>query len=107
MDKLDADKTQFEQCEAVASLKDVDANATKIGPDEFGFSPEYQKKIIRRIDYRLIITIGLMYCISLVDRDNMGSANLAGMGKELKLNGFRYVSSNHERFIAAPRPIKS
>jgi hypothetical protein len=36
------------------------------------FTPEEQRKIIRRIDYRLVITLGLMYCVSLMDRTNLG-----------------------------------
>lgn len=68
-------------------------DANKVESDDFDFTPDEQKKIIRRVDYRLIVTIGIMYCISLVDRVNMGAANLAGMGKELSLTGFRYVSA--------------
>lgn len=32
------------------------------------FTPAEQKKIIRRIDVRLVTTLGLMYCVSLMDR---------------------------------------
>ncbi|KAK4994195.1 hypothetical protein LTR66_005731, partial [Elasticomyces elasticus] len=56
-----------------------------------GFSPAEQKKIIHRIDRRLVPTVGLMYCVSLMDRTNLSAAAIAGMTKELKLNvGFRY-----------------
>jgi len=59
--------------------------------EDFGFTPEEQKKIIRRIDRRLVVTVGLMYCVSLMDRTNLGSANIAGMGRDLRLNiGTRY-----------------
>lgn len=60
-------------------------------PDDHGFTPQEQKKIIRRVDRRLVVTVGLMYCISLMDRTNMSAANIAGMSKELVLTGFRYV----------------
>jgi hypothetical protein len=60
--------------------------------DDFGFTPEEQTKIIRRIDRRLVVTVGAMYCVSLMDRTNLGSANIAGMSKDLKLGvGTRYV----------------
>jgi hypothetical protein len=36
------------------------------------FSPEEQKKIIRRIDRRLVLTLGFLYCVSLMDRTNLG-----------------------------------
>lgn len=32
------------------------------------FTPAEQKKIIRRIDIRLVTTLGIMYCVSLMDR---------------------------------------
>lgn len=58
---------------------------------DHGFSPQEQKSIIRRIDRRLVVTVGALYCVSLMDRTNMSSANIAGMGVELNLIGFRYV----------------
>lgn len=55
------------------------------------FSPEEQKRIMRHVDRRLVITIGFMYCVSLMDRTNLGAANIAGMEKDLGLNiGTRY-----------------
>lgn len=54
-----------------------------------------QKRLIRRVDYRLIPICGIMYCVSLLDRTNLSNANIAGMGVELnltKVNGVdRYV----------------
>ena len=43
------------------------------------FTPEEQKKIIWRIDCRLVLTLGFMYCVSLMDRTNLGIAAVAGM----------------------------
>lgn len=65
-----------------------------IGPeaDDHGFSLEEQRKIMWRLDRRLILGLGVMYCISLMDRSNLGSAIIAGMGTELILIGNRYVS---------------
>jgi hypothetical protein len=54
------------------------------------FTPEEQKRIIRKVDYRLIPTLGCMYCVSLMDRTNLGVAMVAGMGVDLKLTGQRY-----------------
>jgi len=42
------------------------------------FTPEETKKIIHRIDRRLVTVVGLMYCISLMDRTNLGAAAIAG-----------------------------
>ncbi|TKX20120.1 MFS transporter-like protein 139 [Elsinoe australis] len=54
------------------------------------FTPEEQKKIIRRIDRRLVLTLGFLYCVSLMDRTNTGIAVVAGMGVDLVLVGSRY-----------------
>lgn len=65
------------------------------------FTEEEQKHIIRRLDRRLITTVGIMYCVSLMDRTNLGAANIAGMDVELDMNGpvngIRYVSGQHEQ----------
>jgi len=37
-------------------------------------TPEEQKKVIWRIDVRLVLTLGFMYCVSLMDRTSMYSA---------------------------------
>lgn len=72
-----------EHIDRVRSVSDSD--------DSYGFSPAEQKSIVRRIDRRLVVTVGAMYCISLMDRTNMGAAVIAGMDKELQLIGTRYV----------------
>jgi hypothetical protein len=42
------------------------------------FSEAEKKAIIKRIDRRLVPTLGLLYCASLMDRTNLGSAAIAG-----------------------------
>lgn len=54
------------------------------------FTPEEQKRIIRKIDWRLVPTLGFMYCVSLMDRTNLGIAVVAGMGVDLELIKDRY-----------------
>lgn len=57
------------------------------------FSYVEQRKIVHRIDRRLIVVLGLMYCVSLIDRGNMPNAAIAGMHDDLGTNiGYRYVS---------------
>ncbi|KAL8902138.1 MAG: hypothetical protein Q9207_004857 [Kuettlingeria erythrocarpa] len=43
------------------------------------------KKVVRKVDIRLIPLCGLMYCVSLLDRTNLSNAAIAGMTKELNL----------------------
>jgi len=42
------------------------------------FTPKQQKSIIHRVDRRLVTTLGVLYCCSLMDRTNLSSANIAG-----------------------------
>jgi hypothetical protein len=59
---------------------------------ERNFTPEEEKAILRRVDQRLVGVTGVMYCISLMDRNNLGAAAIAGMNEDLDLVGYRYVS---------------
>ena len=77
---------------ASASNKEGAGSGAMINPDDFGFTPAEQKKILRHIDRRLVLTVGAMYCVSLMDRTNLSAANIAGMSKDLMLVGQRYVS---------------
>lgn len=59
------------------------------------FTPADQRSIIHRIDRRLVTTVGIMYCISLMDRTNLSAANIAGMEADLGLDqGTRYVCAS-------------
>lgn len=73
-------------------LNKADTNEADIINNEHidAFTPEQQKKIIRRIDRRLVLTLGFMYCVSLMDRTNLGIAVVAGMGVDMVLIGERY-----------------
>jgi hypothetical protein len=42
------------------------------------FTLAEQRKIIGRIDRRLVLTLGILYCTSLTDRTNLSSAAIAG-----------------------------
>lgn len=59
------------------------------GTSSEGYECEYsereQRKIIHRIDRRLVVTVGVLYCVSLMDRTNLSAAAIAGMTVELKL----------------------
>ncbi|KAK4032899.1 general substrate transporter [Parachaetomium inaequale] len=86
------EKVGFENVEAADS--DHAGTSKKPGAtmaaDDYGFTPAEQKKIMRQVDRRLVLTVGAMYCVSLMDRTNLGAANIAGMGMDLLLLGNRY-----------------
>lgn len=55
-----------------------DINSSTHDDYECEFTPAEQKKIIHRIDRRLVLTVGVLYCISLMDRTNLSAAAIAG-----------------------------
>ncbi|KAJ6138362.1 Major facilitator superfamily domain general substrate transporter [Penicillium samsonianum] len=58
----------------------------------YGIDEAHQKRVIRRIDLRLLPILGIMYSISLIDRTNLGLAFVAGMEQDLGLDiGNRYT----------------
>jgi hypothetical protein len=60
------------------SLKEDVRDGSSQGEYECEFSPAEQRKIIHRIDRRLVVTVGVLYCISLMDRTNLSAASIAG-----------------------------
>lgn len=48
------------------------------------FSYQEQRSIIHRVDRRLVVTCGLLYCFSLIDRGNLGAASIAGLVSPLQ-----------------------
>lgn len=85
----DAD-AQIDYEKAQASSHESTPSPTRLDDDE-EYTPEEQRKIIHRIDRRLIATTGIMYCVSLMDRTNLAAAALAGMLTDLQLVQTRYV----------------
>lgn len=41
-------------------------------------TPQEKKKILRKIDWRVTILVGILWCITLIDRANLGNASIAG-----------------------------
>lgn len=57
------------------------------------YSVAEQRKIIHKVDRRLLIILGLMQAVSFLDRANLSNAAIAGMYEDLGLAiGNRYVS---------------
>ncbi|KAI9373919.1 major facilitator superfamily domain-containing protein [Aspergillus egyptiacus] len=88
----DIEKVSAENVENVENVESVAATKQAVDIDE---DEEYtyaeQRKIIHRVDRRLVIICGAAYCISLMDRTNVSVAAITGMMEDLELHiGFRY-----------------
>ncbi|GME31328.1 hypothetical protein GTA08_BOTSDO01849 [Neofusicoccum parvum] len=73
------------------------------------FTSAETKRVVYRVDRRLVSTLGVIYCISLILRLNMGNANVAGMRDNLDLAvGTRYSTVSlvfHPTFILFQIPV--
>ncbi|MAD81423.1 MAG: hypothetical protein CL912_00535 [Deltaproteobacteria bacterium] len=67
----DPEKVSVEQVERTVSQESNDARIAQ-------FTPQEQRKIIHRVDRRLVTTLGALYACSLMDRTNLGAVNIAG-----------------------------
>ncbi|KAK5940198.1 hypothetical protein PMZ80_007618 [Knufia obscura] len=56
--------------------------------------PDYHdketKRILRKVDYRLLPMLTLLYVLAFLDRGNIGNAKIAGMMEDLELTGPQY-----------------
>ncbi|OAL45688.1 phthalate transporter-like protein [Pyrenochaeta sp. DS3sAY3a] len=51
-----------------------------------------EKRLVRKVDWRLLPILGALYSIALIDRTNISNARVAGMGADLALQvGDRYT----------------
>lgn len=57
--------------------------------DDFTASKDH-KKLLRKIDIRLIPLLALLYLISHIDRANIGNAKIEGLEEDLALTGYQY-----------------
>jgi len=57
--------------------------------DNDGFDAARDHKLMKRIDFRLMPIICVLYALSLIDRVNLGSARVEGLGVTLKFEGYK------------------
>jgi hypothetical protein len=69
------------------TTKSHDPNWTGEGIDTSGVD---SKKVLRKMDLRLIPMLALLYLLSFLDRGNIGNAKIQGMQEDLKLTGEQY-----------------
>jgi hypothetical protein len=64
----------------IISDQHTESGVRELSADEryLAFTPKQRRDIVRRVDFRLVVTLGCLYCISLLDRTNLGAASVAG-----------------------------
>lgn len=88
--------------DTVPHMEGVIASGDDVDIDE-GFDPEFVKRTMRKVDWRLIPILSLMYLVSAMDRANLSlarAANKKQMDKDLGLDlGSRYSIATLAFFI--------
>ncbi|KAF9888592.1 hypothetical protein FE257_008524 [Aspergillus nanangensis] len=71
-----------------------DIEHIEVSPDSATTVPTYDeaatKKVLRKIDVRLLPVLTLLYIFAFLDRSNIGNAKIAGMNDTLGLTGAQY-----------------
>jgi hypothetical protein len=57
---------------------------------ELVFTKQDEAKVFRKLDYRLLPLVFVLYSFSVLDRSNLGNARLAGLEDDIDLGGWRY-----------------
>jgi hypothetical protein len=48
------------------------------------------QRALKKVDYRLVPLLSLLYLVAFIDRSNIGNAKIAGLEDDLNLEGLRY-----------------
>ncbi|TGJ82545.1 hypothetical protein E0Z10_g6226 [Xylaria hypoxylon] len=71
-------------------ISHIDAMAMAPGTSYESFAHLDEKKILRKMDIRLIPMLALLYLLSFLDRGNIGNAKIEGLQEDLKMTDDQY-----------------
>ncbi|KAJ4332835.1 hypothetical protein N0V95_009562 [Ascochyta clinopodiicola] len=54
------------------------------------YTPDEDKTVLRKLDRKLVSFMALLYCLSFLDRTNIGNARIAGLGDDLHLSSNQF-----------------
>lgn len=57
---------------------------------KYDMDPVAERKLLRKIDFRLIPILWLLFMLAFLDRTNIGNARILGMEEELMMTGNDY-----------------
>jgi hypothetical protein len=69
------------------------------GTHEDYIDPEAEKRLLRKLDWRLIPWLCLLYLISFLDRTNIGNAVILGLGTDLNMDNDQFLMTLTVFFI--------
>ena len=62
-------------------------SSTSLSPS---WTAEEEKRLVRKIDWRILPVVTVLYLANFIDRTNIGNARVAGLEKDLQLVGTQY-----------------
>lgn len=54
------------------------------------YTPDEDRTVLKKLDRRLVCFMALLYCLSFLDRSNIGNARIAGLADDLNLSSGQY-----------------
>ncbi|KAH7390921.1 major facilitator superfamily domain-containing protein [Phaeosphaeria sp. MPI-PUGE-AT-0046c] len=72
-----------------SAISQYDVNHASTNPEQ-PFDNAAERRILRKLDIRVLPILCLLYLVCFVDRPNIGNAKIQGMDSELDLKGQRY-----------------
>ncbi len=73
------------------------ASGSEVGEVEASLVNE--RALIRKIDWRLLPAVGILYLLSFLDRSNVGNAKIEGLADDLHMTGNQYLTGLTLYFI--------
>ena len=71
-------------------VEDVVVRANDRSIEAYSIDPVAEKKLLRKIDLRLVPVLWFLYMLAFLDRTNIGNARIQGMTEDLDLKGNDY-----------------
>ncbi|XPS99730.1 hypothetical protein M3J09_008900 [Ascochyta lentis] len=54
------------------------------------YTPDEDRTVLRKLDRKLVSFMALLYCLSFLDRTNIGNARIAGLEDDLRLSSYQF-----------------
>ncbi|KAH7883131.1 MFS general substrate transporter [Phlebopus sp. FC_14] len=85
----DRTRASIEKHDSISQLENASPASDAIDAPP-SLTPEQEKRLWRKVDFRLMPVLSLMYLLSFMDRGNIGNAKLDGLLTQLHLTGNKY-----------------
>jgi hypothetical protein len=76
-------------------IKDASLDADPVSSSEQEDLAAYginERTLLRKIDWRLLPAVGILYLLSFLDRSNVGNARIEGLATDLHMTGNQYLT---------------